>query len=98
MRAAELRPLGRVAADGWRLSRFVARRGGVAVRRAGRFATIRLAARMGLGAELAEAVIRSSAEAALRGASEKASVGKHLVRERGRRVARRVTRVNRDEG
>jgi hypothetical protein len=98
MRAAELRPLARMAADGWRLSRFVARRGGAAVRRAGRFATIRLAARTGLGAELAEAVIRSSVEAALREAAEKASVEKHPVRERGRRVARPVTRVNREEG
>jgi hypothetical protein len=53
---------------------------------------------MGLGAELAEAVIRSSVEAALREAAGKASVGKHPVRERRRRVARPVTRVNRDEG
>jgi hypothetical protein len=98
MRAAELRPLDRLAADGWRLSRFVARRGGAAVSRAGKFATFRLAARMGLGAELAAAVVRSSVEAALRVAAEKASVRKHRVTERGRSAARPVTRVNRDEG
>ena len=94
MRAAELRPLARVAGDAWHLSGFVAGRGGAAVNCARRLAAVRLAARMGFGAELAVAVVRSRAEAALRAAAEEAAVAKHTVNAKGPRAARRVTRVN----
>jgi hypothetical protein len=96
MRAAELRRLGEAAAGAWRLSRAAARRGGAGVTGAGKFASVRLAARFGLGAELAAAVVRSF-ETRLRAAAEEASVSRQPPAERRRAAAGAVTRVNSDE-
>lgn len=93
--SAEIRPLGRFAAEGWHLSRFFIRMSGAAVGRAGRFAGVRMAARMGISGELAGAVFRSRFEAALRSAKERADTAA-AEPDRTRRAA--VTRVNGEKG